>query len=393
MNKKTIRDVDVAGKTVLVRVDFNVPLKDGQVADTTRLEAALPTIRYLRDRGARVVLMSHLGRPDGKPDPHYSLQPVARALERLLGAPVRFAGDCVGPVAEAAVRALDPGEVLLLENLRFHPGEEANDPEFARALAQLGDLYVNDAFGTAHRAHASTAGIARLLPAVAGFLMEKELAALGGILEQPRRPLVAVIGGAKVSTKLPVLRNLLPRVDTLLIGGGMANTFLKAQGREIGRSLVEPDLAPEAAALLARAQELGKPLLLPSDVVVADAVAADARVQVVSVDAVPPDGIIVDIGPATVQAYAGAIMTAGSVLWNGPMGVFEIEPFAAGTRAIARALADSRAVTVVGGGESVQAVEQLGLAEKLTHVSTGGGAALELLEGRELPGVAALTDP
>ena len=394
MSKQSVRDVDVAGKTVLVRVDFNVPLEKGtgRVTDVTRLRASLPTIDYLRERGARVILMSHLGRPKGRPNPEFSLASVGQELERLLGAPVAFASDCVGPAAKEAVAGLQPGQVALLENLRFHPEEEANDPTFSAQLAELGDLYVDDAFGSAHRAHASTAGITSHLPAVAGLLMEKELAALGGILENPRRPLVAVIGGAKVSTKLGVLQHLLGQVDALLIGGGMANTFLKADGLEIGRSLLEEDLVPAASDLRRRAKERGITLLVPTDVVVAEKVEADSPSRIVPADRVPADGAIVDIGPRTVEAFGAEIGRAGTVLWNGPMGVFEIPAFAAGTRAIAERLAASSAVSVVGGGESVAAVEQMGLADRLTHVSTGGGATLEFLEGRELPGVAALQD-
>jgi phosphoglycerate kinase len=391
--KKSIRDLDVQGKTVLVRVDYNVPLdKEGHVVDPTRIEATLPTIAYLRERGARVVLMSHLGRPKGKRVPELSLAPIAADLGRRLGVDVPLASDCVGPEAERVVKALQPGGVALLENLRFHPEEEKNDPEFARQLASLGDLYVNDAFGAAHRAHASTAGIADDLPSAAGLLMEKELQALGGILEDPKRPFAAIVGGAKVSTKLAVMESLIQRVDRLLIGGGMANTFLKAQGHDIGKSLLEADLVPAAADLVKRAAERRVNLLLPTDVVVADKVEEGAGSQVVAADAVPSDDAIVDIGPETVRRYADALRDAGTVLWNGPMGVFEIAAFAEGTRSIARVLAEIDATTVIGGGESVAAVEQMGFADKMTHISTGGGATLEFLEGRELPGVAALDD-
>ncbi|MBI4492669.1 MAG: phosphoglycerate kinase [Chloroflexi bacterium] len=394
MNKKTVREVDPTGKRVLVRVDFNVPIEGatGQVLDNTRIRAALPTIRYLQERGAKVILMSHLGRPRGKPTPTYSLRPVAAELSRLLGQPVAFAEDCVGPPAAQVVQALQPGQVALLENLRFHAEEEANDATFAAQLAALGDLYVNDAFGTAHRAHASTAAIAQDLPAVAGLLMEKELDALGSLLESPRRPFLALIGGAKVSTKLAVLQNLLDRVDTLAIGGGMANTFLLARGLKVGKSLAEPDLVPDARAIEQRASDLGKEVLLPTDVLVAEAVSPGARAWIAPVDQVPESAAIVDVGPKTVGEYEACIMRAGTVLWNGPLGVFEIPEFAAGTQAIARALATSTAATVVGGGESVAAVEQLGLADRMAHVSTGGGATLEFLEGRELPGVAVLED-
>jgi phosphoglycerate kinase len=394
MAKKSVRDIDVQGKTVLVRVDFNVPLEKGtgRVTDVTRLRASLPTIEDLRQRGARVVLMSHLGRPNGQVRPELSLAPVGRELTKLLGIEIKLAGDCIGPEAERVVHQLTPGAVAMLENLRFHPGEEANDPAFAASLASLGDLYVNDAFGTAHRAHASTEGIAHILPAVAGLLMEKELAVLGGILQDPRRPLVAIIGGAKVSTKLGVLKHLVERVDALLIGGGMANTFLKARGLEVGKSLLELDLVPAAVELERQAQRLGIRLLIASDVVATDRVEAGAANRIVSVDQVPPDLAIVDIGPNTIEAFGAEIDRAGTVLWNGPMGVFEIPEFASGTRAIAERLAASAAISVIGGGESVAAVEQLGLADRMTHVSTGGGATLEFLEGLELPGVAALQD-
>jgi phosphoglycerate kinase len=392
-NKRTVRDIDVAGKRVLVRVDFNVPLdREGQVTDVTRLREALPTIRYLQERGARIILMSHLGRPEGQVREELRLAPVAAALERLLGTPVRYVRDCVGPEVEAAVAALQPGEVLLLENLRFYPGEEANDPAFAQQLARLGDLYVNDAFGTAHRAHASTEGIARYLPAVAGLLMERELEAFARILERPERPLVAIVGGAKVSSKIGVLENLLEKVDRLLIGGGMACTFLKAQGYEVGRSLVEADKLDFAASLLQRAAARGVVAQLPVDAVVVDRLEAEAPRRVVSVAAVPPDLLIADIGPATVERFTALLADARTVFWNGPMGVFEVPPFAAGTRALAEAVARLNATTVIGGGDTVAAVEQASCASRMTHVSTGGGAALELLEGRTLPGVAALLD-
>ena len=382
----TVRDVDWSGKTALVRVDFNVPMQDGRVADDTRIRAALPTIDYLRGHGSRVVLLSHLGRPDGKPNPKYSLEPVAERVGELLKAPCPFGADCVGPPAEAAVRMIGPGEVVLLENLRFHAEEEANDPAFAAQLARLGDVFVNDAFGTAHRAHASTEGLAHHLPAVAGLLMEKEIVTMGQALENPRRPFVAVVGGAKVSSKLAVLQNLIDRVDRLLIGGGMANTFLKAQGREVGRSLLEPDLVDTARDLLGR----GGKIALPTDVVVTTDLKSEAPARTCGLDEVGADEMIVDIGARSAETFAAEIRAAGTVLWNGPMGVFENPRFAAGTLAVARAMADSSATTIVGGGESVQAVEQAGLADKLTHVSTGGGASLEFIEGKVLPGVAAL---
>ncbi len=393
MNKRTVRDVDVAGKRVLVRVDFNVPLDaEGRVADATRIREALPTINYLRERGARVILMSHLGRPDGQVKESLRLAPVAEVLQQLLGAPVRYVRDCVGPEVEAAVAALQPGEVLLLENLRFHPEEEQNDPAFSRQLAALGDLYVDDAFGTAHRAHASTEGVTHYLPAVAGLLMEKELDAFSRILDAPERPFAAIIGGAKVSTKIGVLRNLLGKVDRLLIGGGMANTFLKAQGHEVGRSLVEPDKLDVATDLLRAAAQAGVEVVLPVDAVVVDRLEAEAPRRVVPIDAVPPELLIADIGPGTVERFAQALADARTVLWNGPMGVFEVPPFAAGTRALAEVVGRLNAVTVIGGGDTVAAIEQAGCADRMTHISTGGGATLELLEGRVLPGVAALLD-
>jgi phosphoglycerate kinase len=382
----TVRDVDWSGKTALVRVDFNVPMQDGRVADDTRIRAALPTLQFLREKGAKIVLLSHLGRPDGKPAEKYSLKPVAARTAELLGAEVRFAADCVGPAAEDAVSALNPGEVVLLENVRFHAEEEANDSGFAGQLAGLADVFVNDAFGTAHRAHASTEGLAQYLPAVAGLLMEKEIVSLGSALEEPARPFVGIVGGAKVSSKLAVLENLIDRVDRLLIGGGMANTFLKAQGREVGKSLLEADLVDTAADLLQR----GGKIVLPVDVVVTTDLKGTAPPRTCSVDQVGADEMIVDIGPRTMDAFKAEIAQAGTVLWNGPMGIFEDPRFAAGTLSVARAMAESKATTVVGGGESVQAVEQAGLADKLTHVSTGGGASLEFIEGKVLPGVAAL---
>jgi phosphoglycerate kinase len=390
MKKKTVRDVDVAEKRVLVRVDFNVPLEDGNVSDDARIRGALPTIRYLLDHGALPILCSHLGRPKGRPTPAFSLAPVAKRLSDLIDRPVRMAPDCVGPAVERLARGMRPGDVLLLENLRFHPEEEANDPAFARALAALADLYVDDAFGSAHRAHASTAGVAAHRPAVAGLLMERELDFLGRALAEPKRPFVAILGGAKVSDKIGVIEHLLPAVDTLLVGGGMANTFLKAQGVEVGDSLVEDDVVPVASALLRRA---GGRLVLPHDVVIAERVAANAPRRTVGVDEVPPGCRIVDIGPRTVAAFGKLVRAARTVLWNGPMGVFEIDAFAAGTIGLARTLAELRdATTIVGGGDSAAAIEEAGVADRITHVSTGGGATLEFLEGRELPGVAVLQE-
>lgn len=386
-NKKTIRDVDPRSKRVLVRVDFNVPIENGVVQDDTRIRAALPTIRYLLDAGAAVILCSHLGRPKDKPDPKYSLKPVAENLGTL--APVKFSEECIGPKAEAAAKALKPGEVLLLENTRFYPGETKNDPEMSRALASLADLYVNDAFGSAHRAHASTEGVAHYLPAVAGFLMEKEIKYLGQALADPRRPFVAILGGAKVSDKIEVIRNLLSKADTVLIGGGMANTFFKAQGKEMADSLVEAEAVETAKSLLA--ESIGK-LHLPTDFVIADAFAADAKYKTVAVGDVPAGWRVMDIGPETVKAFSALAADAGTVVWNGPMGVFELGPFAKGTFALAKAVAESRADSIVGGGDSVSALQQSGLAEKITHISTGGGASLEMLEGKLLPGLAALQD-
>jgi phosphoglycerate kinase len=399
MNKKTIRDVEWAGKRALVRVDFNVPQDEaGNVTDDTRIRAALPTIRYLLEHGANgVVLMSHLGRPKGKVNPKYSMRPVVERLFELLpeAQEVRKTEAITGPAAEAAAADLKPGIVLMLENTRFDPREEKNDPEMAAELARLGDIFVNDAFGAAHRANASTEGVAHVLPGVAGFLLEKELEYIGGALENPKHPFVTIIGGAKISDKIGVIENLLGKVDALLIGGGMANTFLLAQGKAVGDSLVEPDSLEVARDLIAKARAADVRLLLPVDALIADAFSADAQKRVVSVDAVPEGWRILDIGPETVKLYSEEIARAQLVIWNGPMGVFEMEPFAAGTHAIAQAMAaasERGATTIVGGGDSVAAVEQAGLAEKMSHVSTGGGASLELLEGKVLPGVAALQD-
>ncbi len=390
MNKKTIRDIEPKHRRLLVRVDFNVPLKDGKVTDDTRIRAALPTIQYLLEKGGEVVLCSHLGRPKGGPEAKYSLKPAAERLSELLGKPVPLVSDCVGPAAEHAAAEMLPGQVILLENVRFHPEEEKNDPAFAQRLSVLADLYVNDAFGSAHRAHASTEGVAHLLPGVAGLLMEKEIEYLGGAVENPKHPYIAILGGAKISDKIGVIENLLGKADRVLIGGGMANTFLKAQGIDVADSLVEDASLDTARALLAKA---GDKLVLPVDVALGDKFDAAANQRVAAVaGGVPAGWRILDIGPQTVAAFGAALKGAALVVWNGPMGVFEFPAFAEGTNAVARLLADSGATTIIGGGESVAAVEQAGLADKMSHISTGGGASLEMLEGRTLPGVAALQD-
>lgn len=391
MNKKTVRDIDLTGKRVLIRVDFNVPIKDGVVTDDTRVRAAIPTLKYILDQKPRyIALMSHLGRPKGGPDPKYSLKPVAPVLSGLLGVDVAFAEDCIGDAAKSAAAALPDGGVLLLENTRFHPTEEKNDPELSRQMAELGDVYVNDAFGSAHRAHSSTEGVARLLPAVAGFLMEKELAYLANAIANPERPFVAILGGAKVSDKIAVIESLLGKCDKVLIGGGMANTFFKAQGYAMGDSLVEDESLETARALMAKS---GAKLVLPTDVVIADAFdnAANSRVIKAS-DGVPDGWRILDIAAGTVEQFRGVLKDAKTIVWNGPMGVFEMENFAKGTFQIAQVLAESSATTIIGGGDSVAAVQKAGLADRMSHISTGGGASLELLEGRELPGVVALND-
>jgi phosphoglycerate kinase len=391
MAKRSIADADVCGKRVLVRVDFNVPLTDGTIDDDTRIRAALPTIRDLLERGAAVVLATHLGRPKGRPDPAYSVAPIARRLSELLGQQVATVPAVVGPEAEKAAAELRPGSALLLENTRFEPGEEANDPALAEALGRLGDIYVNDAFGAAHRAHASTVGVAERLPAYAGLLLQREVAVLSRILENPERPFVAILGGAKVSDKLKVIGHLLERVDALLLGGGMANTVLLAQGHEVGRSLVEPDRVADAGRLIASAEKRGVDLLAPTDVVVASSL-EDDEAAVVPVGDVSPEQAIFDIGPETARRYCGLIAGARTVFWNGPMGVFERRPFAAGTLAIANCVADATAFTVVGGGDSVAAIEEAGVAGQIDHISTGGGASLEFLEGRVLPGIGAIPD-
>ncbi|MEW6182867.1 MAG: phosphoglycerate kinase [Bacillota bacterium] len=392
MPKKTVRDVDVKGRRVLVRVDFNVPLKEGRVAEDSRIKASLPTIEYLRRQEARVILVSHLGRPKGTPDDQLRLDPVAARLEELIGQPVKKVNDCTGPVVKAAVEALHSGEVLLLENIRFEPGETKNDPGLARQLADICDVFVNDAFGTVHRAHASNVGVASLRQAVAGFLLEKELDVLTRLLKQPEHPFVVLIGGAKISDKIGVLENLVERVDGLLIGGGMANTFLAAQGHKMGLSLVEPEKGDVAGSLLSRAQARNSRLLLPVDLVVAESQEPGAPYRVVPVDAVPDDWMALDIGPETVRLFAAALEDAKTVFWNGPLGLFEQVPFDTGTVEIARALPGNGVTTVVGGGDTVRAVKRAGVVDRISHVSTGGGASLKLLEGKELPGVAVLQD-
>jgi phosphoglycerate kinase len=383
MAKLSVRDLDVKGRRVLVRVDFNVPLKDGKVADDTRLRASVPTVQLLCERGARVILVSHLGRPDGKADPKYSLQPVAPAFSELLGRPVRFTAWDPGELKD--------GEVVLLENIRYHPEEEANDPAFAKKLAGLAEVYVNDAFGTAHRAHASTEGAARhFKQAAAGLLMEKEIDYLGERMKAPERPFMVILGGAKVSDKILLIENLLPKVDAILIGGGMAYTFLVAKGEAVGASKVEKDRIDTAKKILAAAAKHGVQIFLPRDHVVADKFDAAAETQVVV--RIPDGWMALDLGPSTTSEYAFTLTGARTVVWNGPVGVFEMEPFAAGTESIAEALAMGKATTIVGGGDTAAAVEKFGVASKMSHVSTGGGAALELLEGKKLPGVEALTD-
>jgi phosphoglycerate kinase len=394
MNKKTIRDIDVKGKRVLTRVDFNVPQDEaGHITDETRITAALPTIQYLIQAGARLILVSHLGRPKGV-TPKYTLAPVAARLSELLGKEVPLLSDSVGPEVAARIDALHDGDVVLLENVRFHPEEEKNDPEFAKQLASLADLYVNDAFGTAHRAHASTEGVAHLVPGVAGFLMQKELDYLGGALTDPKRPFVAILGGKKVKDKIEVIRSLIDKVDTLIIGGGMAYTFLKAKGYNIGKSLLDETNIDFCKEVMAHA---GTKLLLPEDVVVTDQNPFDVGeaacvTHIVPADQIPETEEGADIGPLTVEKFSKAIQGAATVVWNGPMGIFEFSKFANGTRAIAQAVADSPAVTIIGGGDSAAAVQQMGFGDKMTHISTGGGASLEFLEGKPLPGVVALQD-
>lgn len=388
----SVDDLDARGKIVLVRVDFNVPVSDGVCTDDTRIRAALPTINKLVDGGARVILMSHLGRPSGEGfEEKFTLRPAALRLAELLGKPVAFASDTIGEDAHAKVAALQDGQVLVLENLRFDKREKKNDPAFCEELASLGDAYVNDAFGTAHRAHASTAGVAALLPAYAGYLMQREVGTLSGMLDKPRRPFVAILGGSKVSDKIKVIDALLEKCDTLIIGGGMCFTFLLAQGKQVGTSLKEEDWVERAAAMLKKAEERGVKLLLPVDVVCADKFAEDARTETVSVDAIPADMMGLDIGPETSKLYADAIAEGATVFWNGPMGVFEMDAFAAGTKAVALAVAENQqADTIIGGGDSVAAVNKFDLADRMTFISTGGGASMELVQGEALPGVEAL---
>lgn len=396
LTKKSVEDINVTGKRVLVRCDFNVPMEDGRITDDNRIVGALPTIKYLLAHNARVILCSHMGRPKGEFNPKYTLAPVAKRLSELLGKDVALAGDVVGPDAQAKAAALKDGEVLLLENVRFHKEEEKNDPAFAKQLASLAEIYVNDAFGTAHRAHASTAGVADYLPAVCGYLIEKEISVMGGALNNPTRPFVAILGGAKVADKLKVIENLLTKVDTLIIGGGMAYTFLAAQGKGIGTSLYDAEKLDYCKDMLKKAEEKGVKLLLPVDTVVAsafpDPIDAPVETEIVCSSAIPADKMGLDIGPKTRELFAEAAKTAKTVIWNGPMGVFENDALAKGTIAVAAALAESDATTIVGGGDSAAAVEKLGFADKITHISTGGGASLEFLEGLELPGIACLND-
>lgn len=388
-NKKSIQDINVQGKKVLVRVDFNVPLKDGTITDDTRIRGALPTLNYLLEHGASLILCSHLGRPKDAPDPSYSLKPVADYLDQLMDAPITFVDDCIGWKAIEAAARLKTGEVLLLENTRFHIGEKKNDPEMARELASLADIFVNDAFGTAHRAHASNVGVTQYLPSVAGFLLEKEIKYLGQAISNPKRPFVAILGGAKVSDKIGVIQNLLAKADSILIGGGMANTFFKAEGYDMGDSLVETDSLEIARQFLQTGTEK---IRLPVDVVIADAFDADANMKTMNVGPVPDGWRILDIGPDTIDRYTKVLVSAGTIVWNGPMGVFEFPKFARGTFDLAKAVASSLADSIIGGGDSVAAVTQSGLADQVTHISTGGGASLEMLEGKELPGVEALND-
>ncbi|WP_217560203.1 phosphoglycerate kinase [Paenibacillus sp. GbtcB18] len=392
MNKKSVRDVEVNGKRVFVRVDFNVPLENGQITDDTRIRETLPTIKFLIDKGAKVILASHLGRPKGQVNEDLRLTPVAARLSELLGKPVAKADEAVGEAVQAKVNELKDGDVLLLENVRFYPGEEKNDPELAKQFAALADLYVNDAFGAAHRAHASTEGIAHQLPAVSGLLMEKELDVLGKALNNPERPFTAIVGGSKVKDKIDVINKMLEIADNILIGGGLSYTFFKAQGHEIGQSLVDNEKLDLALGFIEKAKKLGKNFLLPVDIVISDDFSANANTNIVNIDSIPADWEGIDIGPKTRELYADVIKNSKLVVWNGPMGVFEIEPFSHGTRAVAQACADTSAYTVIGGGDSAAAAEKFHLADKMDHISTGGGASLEFMEGKVLPGVVALND-
>jgi 3-phosphoglycerate kinase len=393
ITKLSVRDLDLKGKRVFIRVDFNVPIRDGKVADDTRIRAALPTIELVRNQGAKVILASHLGRPKGERKPEFSLEPAARHLGTLLGDEVRFASDCIGEEVENAVADLVPGGVLVLENVRFHAGETKNDPEFAAQLARLAEEFVNDAFGTAHRAHASTVGVPeRLGKGAAGLLIDKELEALSRALYQPSKPVVAIFGGAKVSDKIDVIENFLPKADKILLGGGMAFTFFRAQGKSIGKSLLEEDKLDVARQLLITARERGVELVLPVDVVVAEKLAEDAESTIVDVDKIPDNWMGLDVGPASVELFRRKLLSAQTIIWNGPLGVFEIEQFSKGTVGIASAVAESGAFTVIGGGDSVSAVKKAGVADKISHISTGGGASMVFLAGKELPGIAILTD-
>ena len=393
MAKKTVSDVDLSNKRVLIRVDFNVPLQEGKITDDTRIRAALPTIEYVLDNvGTRCILMSHLGRPKGKIVPALTMYPVAERLSELLGRKVSTVADCVGQEVAENASALKAGDVLLLENLRFHSEEEKNDPKFARQLAKLGDIYINDAFGTAHRAHASTEGVAHCLPAIAGFLMDKEIRFLGKVLQNPEQPFVAIIGGAKVSTKIQVLETLLPKVSTLIVGGGMAYTFLKAKGNSVGKSLVEEDYLETASGLMKEAQKLGKQIILPCDHMVGKEFSENVRAEQVDDSNVPQNAVAMDVGPKTLESYRSTISAAKTIAWNGPLGVFEFDRFATGTLEVAKMIAECKGTTVVGGGDSVAAVNKFGLTEKVTHISTGGGASLEFLEGRALPGIVVLEE-
>ena len=392
LGKKTVEDINVAGKTCLVRCDFNVPVKEGVITDDKRIREALKTIKYLKEQGAKVILCSHMGRPKGEFNMKYSLVPVQKRLEELLGCPVAMASDVIGEDAKAKAAALKDGEVMLLENLRFHKEEEKNAPEFAKELASMAEIYVNDAFGTAHRAHASTAGVADYLPAVCGYLIQKEIEIMGTALENPKRPFVAILGGAKVSDKIGVIENLIDKVDTLVIGGGMAYTFFKAKGYEVGKSICEDDKVELAKELMAKAEAKGVNFLLPVDTVVGDDFKEDCNFKTVDSKEIPADWQGLDIGEKSRELFNDAIVNAGTVVWNGPMGVFEMPEFAKGTKAVAKSVAESGAISIIGGGDSAAAVEQLGYADKMTHISTGGGASLEFLEGLELPGIAALND-